>query len=214
MDRRRVGLLVLGFLLVGAYITVAESGVMVHPTYLGLGRSYESEVLGTKVSTSTAVSAWGGTATLYLGGELGFLASLGVYVPTHVSTKVISGDQSISADGAVENGGIATAIDLGVGWDIDVAPSFRILLGGGLHGNLLSIFLPSGAEGDTPSTSVLGIGVQAIPMYFVSESVNVSAALRVSYSFLETGSIPERPEGILYTGALNWAVSLGAGFNW
>ena len=100
-----------------------------------------------------------------------------------------------------------------VGWNIDAAPSFRILLGGGLHGNVLSFFLPSESEGDTPLTSVVGIGLQAIPMYSVSEVFNVNAALRASYSFLETGSVPERDENTSYTGALNWSVSLGAGFS-
>ena len=211
--RCRVRLLVLGVLVAGVHMAVAEDVLMVQLTYLSLGRGYEGGVLGAKASTSSVTSSWGGTLTGYSGRELGLLTSVGVYAPTHVSVRQSSGDQSFSGDQEVEDGGIATTADLGVGWNIAAAPSFRVLLGGGLHVNLLALFPPEESEDeDVDVSSVMGVGVQVLPVYSVSDVFNINAALSASYSFLEFG-VPE-VEGASYTGALNWSVSLGAGFSW
>lgn len=202
---------IVAFLAVCSQMVDADDIVLIQPTYMNIGRSYEVESAGVTEKGSTAVSNWGATITGYFGDEFGFLISGGVYFPTYAVLK--TGGVTIKGD--VDDGGFALASDLGAGWYIGDAESpLSFILGGGLHTNILSLFAPEGVELDDLVTGVLGLSVQASPKYAVSEKITINATLRVSYDIFEFLSEPEPPAGPAkpeYTGALSWSVSAGIG---
>ena len=206
---------ILGFL---GHTAAAETLLMLQPTYLSIGRAYRvSEgVLGVKLDA--AYSTWGGTLTGFFGDEVGFLGSVGVYVPTYVTGRVLG----FQADTELENGGIAATADLGVGWKIgDPLSPLAVLLGGTVHSDIVALHQPSGdsteEDEDNPVTAVVGLSLQATPMYSISEMISINASLRVAYNFFEFLHEPEWPENLKenidYAGAISWSLSIGAGIH-
>ena len=209
--RIRQLLLIAGVLGFFCHTAAADTLLMLQPTHLSIGRAYKVSEEVLEVKLEAAYSTWGGTFTGFFGDEVGFLGSVGVYAPTHVTVKALG----VQADTELENGGIAATADLGVGWKLgDTLSPWTVLLGGTVHSNIVALYQPSEDEDDA-ITAVAGLSLQATPMYSISEMISINASLRVAYNFFEF--LHQRAETtdefIDYSGAISWSLSIGAGIH-
>ena len=138
---------------------------------------------------------------------------MSISFPTHLQASA-SGflwGSPISRNFDVENGGLALAGDVGWGWKFG-SSSFSAIFGAGAHVNMVTVYSPKDSESDDFISSALGVGVQAIQMLEVSESVFVNGALKLAYGFVDLGRHPNVAEDWRYSGGWILGASIGVGF--
>ena len=214
---------VVGLLVLASQSGWTESIVLIQGTYVNLGRSLTREYLADganpdKVTWDRFYSTAGISGTAYWGDTFGFLGSVGITgssselgVPgigafvtgkrTETGTET---EVSVYGSGLGDDV-VALVGDFGIGLRFGEDPVF--LVGAGPHANFIA----------TPQASswILGAGIQGSAVVPIGESLSLAGSVRLSYGFLEVGSLPELEDtdDVLDTanGALLWSLSLGIG---
>ena len=224
-------ILIAGLLIIMSQFVWAQDTILIQGTYMNVGRGTTTEYpegSNTEMSvTDTSFATAGVSVTGYWGSSFGILAGLGLtsstaaqglsllpgiapFSTSKTTTTTKTGDKTDTEE-SISGGsfnGVSLAGDLGVGLRIGEDKT-AFILGAGTHVN--SIAMPE------YSSWMLGIGTQAIALVPIADALSVAASVRLAYSFLEFGRIPELDmdddDDVETTanGAFSWSVSFGVG---
>ena len=192
-------------------LVAAENLVIVQGSYFNAGTSwlFENKSGDTTERGGFTQETWGGTVGGYFdlfGGGVGLLASVGLYTPLLVHARI--------TDPPGPAGETVFVVDVGAGYRFGVPGSpVTVIVGGGPFLRSWGTDYPEKAEWDDNSHVVMGLNLQASPVYAVSDVLSFVSTVKVGYSFLLLGSDPELEDDVSYGGGVDLALSFGVGIH-